>query len=274
VSQRLLEARRAEELKRQITTEDRIELHALDAGGLSGNYTYCEFQNGQQVTCATLYKADDLQLLLKRAMADPKAPKKLKLIAGMNGRKMEGTEWLLVLELVKVLKKVGIQEVCFQGDLPTRITYSTEGTHELNSSTGASVDKNQVVKILSQETKYQDGTQALELKKYFTDEYMDSYFATYAKKTTRGSLRDSGGRIKLSITSSDALKIGDLVPVYRRVRQFADSKEEKIVTHLKVVEISDKTAWFVDTNPPHLQWDYIHGSDTFGSPISPKQNTK
>ncbi|MGL6074782.1 MAG: RNA polymerase sigma factor [Fimbriiglobus sp.] len=253
-STRMIEALRAAEADRK-QTDDRIELHAFDAGGLSGNFTYLEFQAGEQVTHATLYKAEDIAVILKRTLADPKAPKRIKVVAGMAGRKPAENEMLTVaVQLVKVLRAIGVTEVYYQGHVVTQYSF-------IEGESGPS----------SQKTKYLDGTQPVPLAKHFSNNLIDTFLpqksrwhspeeiVNFNKRVlfTRAT-PDSKGRLEVSVEKGVRFKVGDMLPVYRR---HAKSDGLLDVGHVNVVEILGETvlvqARYKDQEASFLKTDLL-----------------
>ncbi|MGL6076321.1 MAG: hypothetical protein ACRC8S_19380 [Fimbriiglobus sp.] len=237
-AEEIRELRMLEERQKFFAATDRFEVIVTDGNGKAGLYNFLESKNGQYQLTANMKDVESLELLFKRCLADPNAPKKIVIdttgLHHKNAPKM--IDMSEDIKLVQVLRAAGVNEVHYQGYLPQK-SIPLIGAGDLFTQR----EQFQVVLL--------DGTTPIKLSQYVNSEMMERFqrmeeYFKIRSFSKQASIVDTKGTdlIQIGHTPEAKLKVGDVMPVYYHGHQ-RDDLILKIHAYIKIVRINGDTAW-------------------------------
>ncbi|MGL6074783.1 MAG: hypothetical protein ACRC8S_11535 [Fimbriiglobus sp.] len=253
----------------EMKIENRIQISVSNS---EEGYAYSEHLGGETRVYATVPKAEYLSLILKRALQDPQAPKRLSIVAGQQGDYPTLCDMLPTVELVEVLRKLGVKQAYIQGPI-----YQGRFLQVIRK------EANGAPYNITTTTNSLDGKKPIELANLFTDDYIQAVRASSTPEARRRSMEDykalvsfttpgpnALGRMQLKLDPKANLKVEDILPVYRLSPK---PSEWTRIGSVRVVEVDGGSAW---ANEEHLLQDQvkIQPTDWLGPPTNRSSTPK
>lgn len=241
--------------------QPRIEIGFADAGGWASDFSYTENVGGMKVLAVSVFDPNHLTLMLKRAQADPNAPKAIHLDVIIGSAQQGEKDKVSAIKLVNAVVAAGITKVTYTGMMLAEIDYETKGKEKnfpRDDGTIGLAMSTEPWRIVSDKWTKVDGKE-IDLNAAFPKRYRELMVQPAAEKRPTSAITpqqldrvvtsvSENHFVWLSVGSKAGYKVGDVVEIWRILGEKND--RGALVGSIKLTVVEADKAFGEDTDKP------------------------